>query len=142
MELVGHYSNTDDLLRRLERIRQTPHKPRSAANRTPKRPQNRLTADETATLLQGYEQGETLDNLAERFGIHRTTVLNHVQRAGMERRIGIIDRHLDKAQTLYASGLSLAAVGTQFGVGKDAVRQAFHRHGIPVRPRPGWASRR
>ena len=101
--------------------------------------QVRLADDQVDELIVLYSTRDTVNELAARFGIHRTTVMKHIERAGVERRAGIIDRHLHEARELYESGLSLAKVRHRFGVNGETVRQAFKRAAIAIRTRNGWA---
>jgi DNA-directed RNA polymerase specialized sigma24 family protein len=85
-----------------------------------------------------HERGAPIDELATSFGIHRTTVMTHLDRASAERRTGLIQRHLNEARGLYESGLSLAHVAKHFGVDAETVRRTFKNAGISLRPRRGW----
>jgi AraC-like DNA-binding protein len=85
-----------------------------------------------------HERGVPIDELASVFAVHRTTVMTHLDRAGVERRTGLIQRHLDEARRLYEAGSSLARVAEHFGVDDETVRRAFKNAGIPLRPRRGW----
>jgi len=64
--------------------------------------------------------------------------MTHLDRAGTERRTGIIKGHLSEAHGLYESGSSLARVAEHFGVDAETVRRAFKNAGIALRPRRGW----
>jgi hypothetical protein len=48
--------------------------------------QRRLTDTGTDDLVARYEAGSTVDALAREFGIHRTTVMAHLERRGIPRR--------------------------------------------------------
>jgi len=48
--------------------------------------QRRLTPSEIVSLAQEYAAGATVNRLADRFGVHRTTVLMHLERQGISRR--------------------------------------------------------
>jgi len=85
-----------------------------------------------------HARGVPIDELASVFDIHRTTVTTHLERAGVDRRSGVIDRHLTEARYLYESGSSLARVADRFGVDGETVRRAFKNAGISLRPRRGW----
>ena len=139
-DLVGHYSNPDVLLKRICRLRDLPRRPRADPVQRRKQPQRRLDESEVGALIGAHGEGKGLDELASEFGVHRTTVMNHLDRAGVERRSGFVERHLDEARVLYESGRSLADVGLQLGVSGDTIRLAFRAHGIAVRARPGWRS--
>ena len=138
VELLGRYSN-QNIVTRLRQIlagegRDNPPAP-------PTRPTRRnqsLNPDQVRELLTAYGAGTPIDRVADDFGIHRTTALNIVKREGVPRRWRTIDAHLEEARELYNSGLSMAKVGQHFGVSMDAVREAFLRHGVPIRPRNGW----
>jgi AraC-like DNA-binding protein len=97
-----------------------------------------LTQEQVFELITMHERGVPIDELASFFGVHRTTVMTHVDRGGVERRTGLIDRHLDEARNLYESGSSLTRVAEHFGVDGETVRQAFRKAGISLRPRRGW----
>jgi transposase-like protein len=45
---------------------------------------------------------------------------------------------LAAAATLYATGLSLAAVAARYGIDPQTVANRSRRAGIPIRPRRGW----
>jgi len=62
-------------------------------------------------LIELYKTGIAINDLASEFGINRTTVMHHAERAGASRRQGIAERHLEEARRLYERGRSLAKVG-------------------------------
>jgi hypothetical protein len=97
-----------------------------------------LTEEQVNELIARHERGALIDELAATFDIHRTTVMTHLDRAGAERRTGIIQRHLEEARALYESGTSLARVASHFGVDGETVCRAFRNAGISLRPRRGW----
>ncbi len=103
-----------------------------------KKAQRKLDESEVSALIGLHAGGRSLDELASEFGVHRTTIMNQLDRAGVERKSGTVERHLDEARRLYESGWSLAHVGAHLGVSGDTVRLAFRAHGIDVRRRPGW----
>lgn len=91
--------------------------------------------------MTAYRAGDLVRDIAARFGVSRTTVINHVTRAGVARRRdhGWTPDELAMAADLYAVGWSLADVGERFGVNASTVSNRFRRVGLPVRPRRGWA---
>jgi hypothetical protein len=97
----------------------------------------RLTPDEVEELLALHATGVMINDLAVLFGISRTTVMSHLDRSGVERRAGVIERHLTEAAELYSTGWSLANVGRHFNVDAGTVWRAFRRAGVPTRPRSG-----
>lgn len=106
-----------------------------------RRVQRRLTPTETDEMLAAYDAGDRVIDIAARFGVSRTTVIDHVGRRGLPRRsdAGWSDDELRAAANLYANGHALAAVGHQFGVDASTVANRFRRAGLPVRRRRGWS---
>ncbi|HEX4492092.1 MAG TPA: helix-turn-helix domain containing protein [Acidimicrobiia bacterium] len=139
MDLVGSYSNPTILLEKLTAVQACTGSRDADQGRVRQRQtQIHLTSDQVDDLITSHLDGESIAELAARFGIHRTTVMKHLDRAGVERRAGVIERHLERARTLYESGLSLAKVGEHFGVDGETVRQSLKRAGVVIRRRNGW----
>lgn len=103
--------------------------------------QRRLKPGEIDGLLAAYGAGDRVIDIAARFGVSRTTVIDHVTRRGLPRRSDLVwsEAELQAAATLYAEGESLAAVGRRFDIDASTVANRFRRAGLPVRPRRGWA---
>lgn len=101
--------------------------------------QRHLGAREVLNLVGAYTQGDTIEELATTFGVHRTTVLAHLERRGAQRRSGVVTKNIDEASRLYEQGWSLARVGEHFGVDGETVRRALRAAGVTLRPRRGWA---
>jgi hypothetical protein len=76
--------------------------------------------------------------VAERWGISRKTVAEHLRRGGVTpRRQGLSP---DQAQTsidLYAGGWSLARIGEHFGCDHGVVLRTLKRAGVPRRDSHG-----
>jgi len=139
VEVMGRYSNPDNVAR-LHRILSGQGRDRPSHRPVPSLPQKqtRLTREQVSELILLHARGVPIDKLASVFDVHRTTVMTHLDRAGVERRTGVIDRHLNEARDLYQAGSSLARVAERFGVDGETVRQAFKNAGISLRPRRGW----
>jgi len=137
VELMRRYSNPD-FTQDLRRLLDSPsaRKPRSRRRRKNHR---RLNSSEVDRLVESYEQGTLLMDLALTFGIHRTTVMAHLRRRGAEARYGVIERNIEEAKRLYMEGHSLATVGRHFGVDAATVRRALIAAHVAIRPRNGWA---
>jgi DNA-binding CsgD family transcriptional regulator len=87
-----------------------------------------------------YRDGASVQNLAARFGIHRTTVLDHLKRRGVPRRPRVrklTDRQIARAAEEYRSGDSLKALGERYGVDAATVRTHLARADVQIRPRRG-----
>ena len=136
--LLGGYSNPD-IVASLERIlagqRRDPASARTV--RSSRQRQQRLKPDEVLELIRLREAGSEIEALAERFGIHRSTVMARLQRSGLPgRRAGhreLTPERLVAAGRLYETGLTLAAVGEQFGVDRRYLRDALPAVGFPIR---------
>lgn len=95
----------------------------------PRRP--RLSEARVVELVEGYESGETVYALAERFGVDRRTVSEVLKREGVRLRYRAIEpaEHSEVIR-LYESGLSLASVGEMFGVQAGTIRAILKQHGV------------
>jgi transposase-like protein len=79
--------------------------------------------------------------LAERFTVHRTTVLTHLELAGVPRRghtSNLTKGQVTEAAKCYAAGASLAAIGRELGVDAATVNKELRRAGVQIRPRRSW----
>jgi transposase len=81
--------------------------------------------------------GWEIDALAERFGIGRSTVMDHLKRAGVPRRRWqgrtLSPDQLEEAGRLYETGLNLIAVAEQFDVDRRYLRRALPEAGFTIR---------
>jgi len=103
--------------------------------------QRRLTPSEITHLAQDYTVGSTANQLAVSYGIHRTTVLKHLEQRGVDRRRTqrvLTNDDVAHAAALYSSGQSLKATGSHFGVDAETIRREFAKASIAIRPRRGW----
>lgn len=98
--------------------------------------QTRLSASNRAKLLAGYADGVPVQELAERFKIHRATVRVIAGREGHPRRAPEHPEQLRaEAARLYAEGLTLNEVALQLGISDEAVRSAVVVLGGQIRPK-------
>ena len=98
--------------------------------------QRRLSPTAIVDLVEAYQAGATISQLAVEFGIHRTTVTGHLDRHGVPRHCEHTawdDEILKQAAELYATGSSLADVADQFGIDAQTVANRFRRAGVAVR---------
>lgn len=96
----------------------------------------RLESGEIDELATRYIEGENVAGLAERFGIHPSTVRNHLKRQSIPLRPrGLDPSQSGQASALYKQGLSLADIGQQFGFSPKAVRGAVTNAGGTIRSR-------
>lgn len=135
---MGRYSNPEDRVRDVTRLREISADRRPRRRQKRRQTQTRLPAASVSALLVAYRDGARIDELSERFGVHRNTVMKLLHKHGAESRRGKLDRNIEEAAALYLSGWSLARVGHRFDVDPATVRNTLKRHGITTRPRPGW----
>lgn len=108
----------------------------------PKQVQRRLDPVTIEELVVRYQAGGKILELADEFGINRTTVHGHLDRSGVERRQKRLHpNQVPEAARLYGLGMSLREVGQQFGVDGETVRQTFKKQCVPVRHRGGRTKR-
>lgn len=95
-----------------------------------------MRPEQVAQLLADRDAGFTLNHLAAKYGIARTTVIEHCKRSGRARQARPLDPdEAAAAAALYATGLSLIEVGKRFGVGRGAVKTAVLAAGGSTRAR-------
>jgi hypothetical protein len=72
--------------------------------------------------------------LAKRWGVHRTTIAEHLRRAGVAvRERGISAERLDEAIRLYAEGWSCQRLGERYDCNSETVRQRLKSAGVIMR---------
>lgn len=77
-----------------------------------------------------------MQELAERFGVHRSTVSEMVRRAGVPTRSpGLPERIRREATRLYEEGLTLPQVAARLGISIDGARAGIIACGGTIRPR-------
>lgn len=98
--------------------------------------QRLLTQQEVATLVEAYEAGASMRELARTFELHRVTVAEHLKREGVAARTvtTMTPELTERAARLYESGLSLRGVAEQIGANVSTVLNAFRRAGVKRRP--------
>jgi uncharacterized protein (DUF433 family) len=83
----------------------------------PRRRVGRLTASDEQELVAAYQAGSKIDDLAQRFGFHRTTVMACLTREQVPRRQrGLESKDLSEVIRLYGAGWSSARLAKRFGV--------------------------
>ncbi len=96
--------------------------------------QHLLSPEEEAEVVALYQAGRTAREVADRFGIHRLTVSRAVRRAGGRvRREPLTEREVEKAATLYTSGMSIAAVAKELSLPRESIRRQLILAGVEMR---------
>jgi hypothetical protein len=94
----------------------------------------RLSERQIAALAGEYLAGETVYELAARFGIHRVTASAHLHRQGVTvRRQGLEVEGVAQAVRLYEDGWSVARIGDRLGVDGRTAWTALKAQGIRMR---------
>jgi hypothetical protein len=98
-----------------------------------RRRQRRLSVAQVRNLVHAYETGVSINRLAADFEVHRSTVLDHVHRAGTRRRYLALDGHqVQEAAHLRRLGKSFSDIGNDLGVPASTVRQYLSRAGLTL----------
>jgi hypothetical protein len=122
---------------RLERVLSGQGRDRVSHRPVPSVPHQRpkLTDSQRSEIVRLYLAGESASALAPEFGVHVSTLVEHLRRAGIVVRQRVIVRiDIDEAARLYASGLSLSRVGTALGVSAGTILNEFRSAGLSTRP--------
>ena len=109
-----------------------------AASSRPASRQRRLTKAERQQIVEQYQTGARVKDLAGQFGVRRATIGAVLDQADVLRRPrGLCPAQIDQAVTLYGQGLSLARIGERFDVEAHTVRSALLRRGVRMRDTHG-----
>lgn len=102
--------------------------------------QRRLSPREVEDLVARRWGGETIEDLSIAFGIHRTTVMAQLRRAGVPGRPRSkrwSQRTLQREASRYEAGDSLADIAARYGISPSTVGRRLLDAGLQLRPRPG-----
>ena len=144
MELTGHFANpmvntpTWTFLQMRMHFRSSP-KTSTLDTRQKPRPEKlwhkpHLSPEQTKELVDKYLSGLTARELAESYGVHRSTVSAILNRNGVKlRRHSMEPKDIDLAVRLYESGLPLTRVAEQVSYDPSTIWREFKRIGIPRR---------
>jgi len=142
MEVLGRYSNPCDQGVRIQAVLEmVPSGPKQAKVRTLRQVQHRLRSEEVEELLNRYQAGAKIGELATIFGVHRDTVSEILDRQGVPRRQrGIPPELVEEVIAAYRGGSSLATIGGEMSVDPGTVALTLRKAGVQLRPRRGWRS--
>lgn len=94
-------------------------------------------------LLEGYQAGTLVADLAKVFDVHQATVHEHVRRAGLTGRRDVPklnEQDLAAAAKLYRDGWTLHELAEHYHLDDTTVRNLLCRAGVSIR-RSGRPSR-
>jgi transposase-like protein len=101
----------------------------------------RLTEVQVKALIDAYQLGARVMDLAIEHGIHRVTVMEHLRRSEIPRRSDLLrwtTEQLAEVTELYNQGSSVRTIGAQYGVDPSTVAKRLKRAGVSLRPRRGF----
>ena len=87
-------------------------------------------------LVAAYTAGHSVAELAAELGVHRTTILHHLEQRGIARRRFVrklSDFDVAKATADYAERESLATIASRLDVDPETVRREFLKAGVKRR---------
>lgn len=127
-----------DIVRRMNENDQTDVPGLSSTGRRAYRTARQLRPAEVDELVATYQSGGTIRQLAVQFGIHRSTVGQHLSARGIDTQPPAL--HPDDvpaAADLYRSGWSLARIAEKYNTTDDTVWRRLREVGVEMRPRRG-----
>ena len=92
---------------------------------------------EVSEMMRRYHAGETVYDLAEAFGCHRSTVSAVLKRNGVTVTLVKSEKIFDPAEAaaLYEAGMKSKEIGKRFGVSEQTIRDCLKKQGIKMRTR-------
>lgn len=112
--------------------------PKARKPRSHSRQVRRLTPTEASRLIERYEAGATVYELATQFAISRTTVARKLRVSGVATRgRSPCKDEVDQMVELYNTGLTLAAVGQRLGFAARTVQYHVQERGVQTRDTHG-----
>jgi hypothetical protein len=104
----------------------------------PSADRDEVSDSQLTVLVDAYQAGETVYQLAARFDIHRATVSAHLHRQGITlRRQGLDSDGVAHAVRLYEDGWSVARIGNRLGVDGTTAWTAIRGEGVRMRDTHG-----
>ena len=104
--------------------------PNSAGPTAPPKPfkiLRKLKPYEVDELVEQYRAGSSVYQLADRFGIHRSTVGRLLRSRGIDTTApALTEDQVRRTVQLYADGWSCKKIAKYFGVGAETVRERLH----------------
>lgn len=84
---------------------------------------DRLSPDQQVLLAADYRAGKTIYELAREYGVHRHTVTEHLNRAGVASRRTITEAERARFRELHAQGLGTYVIAKRLGRDPGTVRR-------------------
>jgi len=104
----------------------------------PRQLQSRLAPDAIIQFEEDYQAGLTIQELAAKYGVHRTTATRHLKERGIPiRKQTMGEKDIARAVQLYQSGLSTVRVAEHFDQSPNTIRAALLAAGVKFRDTHG-----
>jgi AraC-like DNA-binding protein len=99
--------------------------------------QRRLADTDVDDLVAGDQNGSTIDVLAREFDVHRTTVMDHLDRRGVLRRTPrrLTDEMVNLATRRYMRGETIDNTAEHLHVSATTLARELRLAGTSIRPR-------
>lgn len=96
----------------------------------------RLSRSRSDEIVEAYRAGERHQEIATRFGVHRSTVTRVLQAAGIGPAGPVLgERMVGEVEAFYAAGYSVVVTARHFGVSRNTLLAFMDRHGLTRRER-------
>lgn len=95
----------------------------------------RLTSREVDELVAAYLDGERIEDLASHYGIHRSTVMAKLRRAGVPRYSGWTEDTTKETRELYEAGYSITEISERTGRARTTIGNHLRAAGVEMRPK-------
>lgn len=129
-----HYETRFDKILETTKKLATVRKARKYTAKSSAKIVHRLTAADQADIAARYQQGWSSRQLAEFYGVSKTSIVILLREADVAiRRQGLSDSQSGDIVKHYATGASLSAIGESYGVSADTVRKLLIKQGITLR---------
>jgi transposase-like protein len=100
----------------------------------------RFTHDQRAAVVDAYEAGASMADLAREYGVDRVSISQLLRKAGAtirQRRV-ISAAEVDRAVQLYESGLSLQTIGDRLGWDQKTIYRHLKVREVAMRGPSDW----
>ncbi len=133
--LAGLFSNHESV----QRLGMSPRKARatdidSDGLRRSTHRARRMSQEEVDVLIGEFRAGATVTQLAERFDVHRTTVMAQLRRGNVPRLGEWSPTQVSHVADRYRGGETLDEIAVTLGVDPRTVGRQLRRAGVPIRP--------
>ncbi|MEV6238681.1 helix-turn-helix domain-containing protein [Lentzea sp. NPDC051838] len=96
-----------------------------------------LKPAEISKLVEAYREGWSVQQLARRYNIHRSTAGLHIKARGIDTKARTLRQdQINEAAKLYQAGATLEDLAKQYGLSDSTIQRYLRETGVTMRP-PG-----